>query len=495
MKKRYCLFVFVVIAILAISLCGCGETVAPGLSAYEIAVKNGFVGTETEWLASLSSAKSPYQIALEHGFVGSEDEWVASLKGDAGLPGKDGRNGADGKDAPAITVEDLFETAKENGFEGDILAFIREYMATTTSTKHAINKAIRSVVSVYSTFNVSSVGWSGVTNSQASSAGSGVLYSLDKKSGDAYIITNFHVVYEAQATDPDHISQDIYVLLYGNEIAVAGEDGTAVRPYRIPATYIGGAMAYDIAVLAVKGSDILKNSIATQVSLYPDEVVDVGTPAIAIGNPQADGISVTEGIISVDSETLTMVGADNRTQQRFRVMRVDTAVNHGNSGGGLFDDNGNLIGIVNAKTIESDVDNIAYAIPVGVASKVADIIIDGYEANGKTGVQQVKKYLLGVTIYSVESRCELNGDGSLEVVEKVRIESIVAGSIVEDKLQVGDIITAVVVDGKRVPATRSFMIVDAMLLAREGSKVTIEYERGGTPSSVEVDVGEPSIVQ
>lgn len=49
-----------------------------GASAYEIAVENGFVGTEEEWLASLAG-KSAYEIAVEHGYQGSEEDWIENL--------------------------------------------------------------------------------------------------------------------------------------------------------------------------------------------------------------------------------------------------------------------------------------------------------------------------------------------------------------------------------------------------------------------------------
>ena len=62
-----------------------------GESAYEVAVRHGYVGTEEQWLASLEG-KSAYQIAVELGYVGTETEWIASLKGAKGDPGKDGRN-------------------------------------------------------------------------------------------------------------------------------------------------------------------------------------------------------------------------------------------------------------------------------------------------------------------------------------------------------------------------------------------------------------------
>lgn len=87
-----------------------------GLSAYEVAVKNGFRGTEADWLKTLKGkagdfvkgAKgddglTAYQVAVANGFVGSESAWLASLKGEPGKkgdPGKDGAPGKDGRDAP-----------------------------------------------------------------------------------------------------------------------------------------------------------------------------------------------------------------------------------------------------------------------------------------------------------------------------------------------------------------------------------------------------------
>ena len=95
-----------------------------GKSAYTIALENGFVGTEEEWLASIkgekgdpgtngADGKSAYQIAVDGGFEGDETAWLASLKGekgDKGDPGTIGDTGADGQSA--------YDLAKANGFEG-----------------------------------------------------------------------------------------------------------------------------------------------------------------------------------------------------------------------------------------------------------------------------------------------------------------------------------------------------------------------------------------
>ncbi len=74
-----------------------GITYSGSLSAYDVAVKNGYKGTETEWLNSLVGA-SAYEIAVRNGFKGSEAQWLNSLQGADGKDGLDGRDGRDGKD-------------------------------------------------------------------------------------------------------------------------------------------------------------------------------------------------------------------------------------------------------------------------------------------------------------------------------------------------------------------------------------------------------------
>ena len=80
-----------------------------GKSAYELAVENGYRGTEEEWLASLkgntgNDGKSAYELAVEKGYQGTEEEWLASLNG------SNGNDGDDGKSA--------YELAVENGYQG-----------------------------------------------------------------------------------------------------------------------------------------------------------------------------------------------------------------------------------------------------------------------------------------------------------------------------------------------------------------------------------------
>ena len=486
MKKRIAISVVVIAVIAALVFClvGCGDTLvaSSGLSAYDIAVKNGFVGTEKEWLASLANGQSAYDIAVKNGFEGTETEWLASLQG---------TNGLDGKDAEDITIEDVYQAALDAGYEGSFLDFVGEYLDDTTisavSSEVIANQAVLSVVSVYANFTQTvtySGGWywgSGGSQSRTqgyAAGGSGVIYYLDKEAGDAYIITNYHVVYDADSDVAGHISDDIFVTLYGNHYLTKDSDNHVTSIYAIPATYVGGSMTYDIAVLKVTGSELLKSSSASQVSVGDSNQITVGSKALAVGNPEAEGISVTEGIISVDSESIVLTAADERTSVQVRVIRVDAAINSGNSGGGLFDASGKLIGIVNAKASSSSIDNIAYAIPVNVAVYVAEGIIERYESTGS--IQPVQKCKLGVTVSGANSHAVYDATLSRTTIEEdVTVTAITDGSLADGVLQVGDVLRNITVRGVELDLTRTYVLVDAMLLARVGDQVTVEYEHEG----------------
>lgn len=303
--------------------------------------------------------------------------------------------------------------------------------------------------------------------SSSTSAGSGVIYQLDKEKGDAYLITNYHVVYNSSASTQNKISDDISVYLYGMEY----------EQYAIPATYVGGSMNYDIALLKISGSEILKASNARAVTVADYGALSVGQSAVAIGNPEAQGISVTRGIVSVDSESLPMTALDGSSQITYRAIRVDTAVNSGNSGGGLFNLEGELIGIVNAKIIDDGIEGIAYAIPVSIAIGVAQNIID--HSTNEAYTDGVWKYLLGVGVVSISARTELTEEGAVVIREDVMVDTVTEGSLTDGVLQTGDVIKSLAIRGVTYEATRSFVIVDAMLNARVGDTVSVTVERDG----------------
>ncbi len=296
------------------------------------------------------------------------------------------------------------------------------------------------------------------------SYGSGIIYSLDRNKGDAYIITNYHVVYNKDEVAPGGFSDGISLYLYG----------MSEPQYAIPAKIIGGSMTYDIAVLKVEGSQVLKNSMACAASLGDSESVRINDDVLVIGNPEGYGISVTEGIVSVESESLAMTGADGRTALNLRVMRVSAAINDGNSGGGLYSSDGELLGVVNAKRTGAEVDNIGYAIPINLAKNLADNIIKNCDGVTNTSL---KKCVIGITLDAISSGLVSDSEGNLVIRKQIAVKSL-TDSCITDKILVGDIINSITVDGNKTDVTRTHHVIDSMLLADVGSTVILNITRG-----------------
>ena len=387
-------------------------------------------------------------------------------------------NGTDGTNSIA-DIEAIYAVAVENGYSGTILDFISDYLSVDTDDSAATSKALLSSVSVkapYTRTVLQPAYIDGVLqiisyDQEVTSAGSGVIYKLDKTAGDAYIITNYHVVYASDNKNDNKISDSIRVTLYGSNES-------------IPAEYVGGSMTYDIAVLKVDNSENLRTSSAEAITLENSDNVSVGETAIAVGNPQGLGISATSGIVSVDSEYITMTAADDVSTVTFRVMRIDTAINSGNSGGGLFNSSGELIGIVNARMASTSIENIAYAIPSNLATAVADNIIDN-AANFNGSVQ---KMVIGIETTGENSRAVYDNEtGRTSIVEDAVISSVEKDSLAESAgLEVGDIITSIKINEDTYQITRNYQLTDLMLTVRSGEDIVINYTRDGAASSTTI---------
>ena len=205
-------------------------------------------------------------------------------------------------------------------------------------------------------------------------AGSGVIISED-----GYIVTCAHVVKSSHA------------------VKVKLADGTDYT-----ATVVGQDTRTDVAVIKINANNLPAATLGNSGDLV------VGETAIAIGNPLQLGGTVTRGIISSLSRTVTV------EKQTMTLLQTDAAINPGNSGGGLFNTYGELIGIVNAKAAESGVDGLGFAIPIDTAKPVIESLIsDGY-VTGRPGLgisaitistaEEAAQYglpRLGVYIYSV----------------------------------------------------------------------------------------------
>ena len=344
---------------------------------------------------------------------------------------------------------------------GNIGEFYPGSGTADTSNIDPLKKSLLSTVSIISEF------------SNGSGAGSGVIYSVDKESGDAYIITSYHVIYNGT------VAKTVKVYLYGMHLS----------SYAIKATLVGGSISEDIALLRVKGSEVIKNSYATAITMADSESVRAFDRVYAVGNCEGQGISATEGIVSVESEYLDANGSDGNTLS-LRVMRIDAAVNRGNSGGGLFDSQGRLIGIVAAKDSSDGVDNMGYAIPSNLVNALVTNIINNCEG---TTNKKVLKPIMGVTITSYVSGIQIDPDGSFYQVNLVEVSNVSKGSLAEGKVMVGDILKYIVIDGVRFDVHKSYHVTDNMFYASAGSVIQLGILRGETEMEIEVVIDDRSI--
>ena len=104
----------------------------------------------------------------------------------------------------------------------------------------------------------------------------------------------------------------------------------------------------------------------------------VGESVLAVGNPLGElGGTVTSGIVSALNRSVTIQGTSSTNTMS--LIQMDASVSPGNSGGGLFNMNGELIGLVNAKSSSSDAEGLGFAIPINDAIQVAqDLLENGY---------------------------------------------------------------------------------------------------------------------
>ncbi len=404
----------------------------------------------------IARGKSAYEIAVDNGFKGSETDWLESLRGESGQNGLDGKDGVNFNEG--YTVTDLYREMTESGnFTGSLDDFILKYFSPQKKDDvQTVNKLMLSVCSIVCEFSETS----------SKSAGSGVFYSVDKKNGNALILTNYHVVYNEKSVNNRPIAQDIHVYLYGSEYSD--------NPLSFTAEFEGGSTTYDLAVLSVKNSDAIKNSLIEAVALGNSDDATLGEKVYAIGNPGGNGLSVSEGILSVLSERVNIknVCGDSNTM---RVLRFDAAVSPGNSGGGLFNGKGELLGIVNAKSVVTNVDGVNYAIP----SAVVSACMKRFESDciGKSQTY-ITKPLLGISVLESNSKAIYDSQsGKVRIEAQIIIDSIETDSIVTGILQKDDRIISVTVNGSTYPVTRNFVIVDLTLGLNAGDSMIIEIVR------------------
>mgnify|MGYP000236757899 FL=1 len=291
-------------------------------------------------------------------------------------------------------------------------------------------------------------------------AGSGVIISQD-----GYILTNNHVINGA------------------NSVKVRLRDGT-----EYDATIIGSDSDNDIALLKVSATGLSPATFGDSNSLA------VGDYVVAIGNPLGElGGTVTDGIISALARKVTI------EDTQMTLLQTNAQVNPGNSGGGLFNENGELVGIVNAKQSATEVEGIAFAIPI---NNVLDILSDlkeyGY-VTGKVdlgidftditsdetafyyGVNQTGCYVLSV---DSGSNAEKAGVTRGDLVTKVNDTDVSSSSDITtalEKAEVGDTVTFTV--SRRGTSKTISFVLEEYVPAVSNSQITNGSQKSTTPTS------------
>lgn len=387
-------------------------------------------------------------------------------------------NGKDGTDAPStekLTAEEVYESYKTiYGNELTYADFCQSYLTTESVDNHAaLNASLRSCLKVYTVFSERA---SINTTKEEAYCGSAVIYRMEEDY--TYLVTNYHVIYDHDAVGTDKTAKRIYAYMYGSEYKpVKNNSGVYVTDasdkYAISCEYMGGEISYDVAVVKAKTADILKvNPGAVAVTLNTKYAV--GDTTYAVGNPDDKGLSVTEGIVSVDSEMMTL--DIDKTIRSYRALRTDTALYHGNSGGGLFNINGQLIGLNNAG--DSTVTSMNYAIPASILKGVADGII--HYCSGDPDIKGTKKTVLGIKSLSFNSSYVYDQTtGSGKITEDVTVQEVTKNSIAEQfGLQKDDVIKGITVNSATTLVDRQFQIADILLSVREGDSLSLIYKRG-----------------
>ena len=402
-----------------------------------------------------ADGNTPSKVAVSGGAADSREEFLAAQGTPSGL-------------------RQLYEEAVADGYTGTYIDFLKEIGATSADPSASANAAVNTVTGIECAFTEYVQTASGRPTSQTvHSAGAGVIYSIDKTVGDAYIVTNFHVVYNVDSVGSEtvsHVSDNIIVYLYGSSET-------------IPATYVGGSINYDIAVLRVEDSQVLKESSASAAKVADSDSVSVGERVYAIGNPEGDDISVTSGVVSVDAEYINITAADESTPLSLLEIRTDAAINHGNSGGGLFNASGELVGIVNARDEGDGVTGFGYAIPSNLATAVARSIIDN--ANAGSNDKGATRATLGVTV-QIESSEGLHDPltGKMYIEESVIVRSS-SGVGAEMGLNVNDtLISAKITNAEGTviaekALTRMHMLSTLLFDVRKGDTLTLVVSRNG----------------
>ena len=357
-----------------------------------------------------------------------------------------------------VRAEESTETETEADTSGITLgADASDTEAASTSTdgnylpnvKEIAQNAMPSIVAITNQSKETIQFWGQEYEQDSESTGSGII--VGKSDTELLIATNNHVVQNA----------DQLTVLFS-------ADTENDEDKMVTAQVKGTDSSLDLAVVAVKLDDIPKDVMdqIKVIEIGDSDEINVGDWSIAIGNALGYGQSVTFGIISALDREVTLSTDNGEITQN--MIQTDAAINFGNSGGELLDENGCLIGINSAKASSTGVEGMGYAIPINTAKSVIEDLMN---QTTRTKADADKAGALGVRVTNVseEARQMYNIPAGAYVYE------VTDGSAAEAGIKQGDIIT------KLDKTTISSMseLLDRIQYYEAGESVDVTIKRSG----------------
>ncbi|MEG2526804.1 MAG: trypsin-like peptidase domain-containing protein, partial [Oscillospiraceae bacterium] len=268
---------------------------------------------------------------------------------------------------------------------------------------------------------------------------------------DGYILTNYHVVKNAH--------------LGGYKVSVVMFDGTSYD-----AKIVGVEEASDIAVLKIDATGL---SAAT---LGDSGNMKVGQTVYALGNPLGElNFTLTSGMVSALDREITTRDESTQLITTNNMFQIDAAVNSGNSGGPVYNDKGEVIGIVTAKFSSAGVEGLGFAIPINDVVTMVDQLIENGYVSGKASFGIVVSTPDDVVVQYYN------------MVKGAYVAEVVAGSCSEKAgIKVGDTITEM--NGKEIKSSSE--LTNEKRSYHAGDTVTLTIYRQGEYIKVDVTLDE-----
>jgi len=325
-------------------------------------------------------------------------------------------------------IPDYSKTAKATTNTSTMQANVDFVTASASSTKSVVFIKTLSD-NRYSEGDLFDFYFGGSQQRQVVGSGSGVIFT-----NDGYIVTNNHVIENAEKIEVIHEKKSYQAKIIGTD----------------PSS--------DIAILKIEAQNL------PTIQLGRSKDLQVGEWVIAVGNPFNLTSTVTAGIVSAKGRDIQILGGQFPLES---FIQTDAAINPGNSGGALVNINGELVGVNTAILSRTGYyTGYGFAVPVDIVAKVFNDIVQYGE---------VQKAFLGIAVEDLDSKLAEKYNLNLESFEGSVITSLQSNGVAAQAgLQVGDVITKINED--MISSKSSFE--ENLSYYRPGDKIRIYYQRG-----------------